>query len=683
MTQNIIFFDPLASHSVLGLIFVFSIIFLFASFVRGLPGWPWRSLAVICVLVFLGNPSLRIEKRNLEPDVVIIVLDNTMSQSLKNRPEQNMRALEHLTKELASRPNTETRTIELSDAAGDKGSLLMSAVASAISKEAKDRLAGVIIISDGQIHDADLAPIMDVPLHLLLTGQPEDWDRRLVVKDAPGFAILGEPAILSIMLQDQGSAPQTSFAEFFLSVDDGPNLKYEIPVNQFVEVEVPLLHGGINVLQFSTPEISGELTGKNNSAVVRINAVRDRLRVLLVSGIPHPGERTWRNLLKSDSSVDLVHFTILRPPEKRDDVPVAELSLIAFPTRELFLEKIDEFDLIIFDRYKRRGLLPASYFESISNYVRKGGAVLVAAGPDYAGVNSLYRSPLGSILPGRPTSRVFEEPILPVVTDLGYKHPISEGLESFASDQGWGRWLRQIELEATSGNVLLTGKRERPLLLVDRVGNGRVALLASDHAWLWDRGFEGGGPQAELLRRIAHWLMKEPDLEEESLFVTPTENGLRVTRRTIKKESISDLEVVAPNGDLNYLRFDKKAPGRYETLIIGDQEGLYRLKSNDLEVVAAMGPIAPRELSQTIASVDAFKPTLAKTGGGSKLIYLGLPKLRNIRSGRAAYGRNWVGLISRNIQSTQGVELKQLLPSWIYLILALSSLLIGWLREGR
>ena len=99
---------------------------------------------------------------------------------------------------------------------------------------------------------------------------------------------------------------------------------------------------------------------------MQINGVRDRLRVLLVSGEPHAGERTWRNLLKSDASVDLVHFTILRPPEKQDGVPVDELSLIAFPTRELFIEKIEDFDLIIFDRYRRRGILPSLYLENIA-----------------------------------------------------------------------------------------------------------------------------------------------------------------------------------------------------------------------------------------------------------------------------------------------------------------------------
>ena len=148
--------------------------------------------------------------------------------------------------------------------------------------------------------------------------------------------------------------------------------------------------------------------------------MRDRLRVLLVSGEPHAGERTWRNLLKSDASVDLVHFTILRPPEKQDGVPVTELSLIAFPTRELFLDKIDEFDLIIFDRYKRRGILPAIYLDNVRQYVENGGAVLIAgrAGLRQRRTRSIARR-WPRILPGAPTGRVIEEAFVPTITDIG------------------------------------------------------------------------------------------------------------------------------------------------------------------------------------------------------------------------------------------------------------------------
>ena len=683
MKLDALLFDPLLPLWLLVALAACVLAALALAAVRRLAGWPYRGLAVACVFLALLNPSLKTEERQAEADIVIVVVDRSSSQLLSDRAAQTEAALAHVTAQLAARPATEMRLVEVADANGPGGSEVMTALAQALSETAQDRIAGAIVISDGQIHDTEFAPKVPAPLHLLLTGRPRDWDRRLVVKNAPGFAILGEPITLTLLIEDQGAAPQAASADLILSVDGGPEQLYQLPVNREVEVDVSLGHGGINILQFSTPDMSGELTDRNNGAVFQINALRDRLRVLLVSGVPHPGERTWRNLLKSDSNVDLVHFTILRPPEKRDGVPVTELSLIAFPTRELFLEKIGEFDLIVFDRYKRRGLLPAEYFEAIANYVRQGGAILVAAGPDYAGVNSLYRSPLGAIVPGRPTSRVFEEPIMPQVTEFGLKHPVSESLESFAPESGWGRWLRQIEVEATSGQVLMTGRGESPLLVLDRVGKGRVALLASDHAWLWDRGYEGGGPQAELLRRVAHWSMKEPDLEEEALLAEPTESGLKVTRRSLTEGPLASLEVTTPSGKRLAIPFQPVAPGRYQAEIVSEELGLYRLGSEDLEIVAALGPAAPREFVQTIATDRVMAPILAKTNGGALALSEGLPKFRNVRNGRPAHGRGWIGLVSREAYAVQGVEIGQLLPAWVYLIFAALSLLTGWLREGR
>ena len=683
MRLDAVIFDPLLPFWLMGALALAMLAVLVFAVFRRLTGWPYRGFAVVCVFLALLNPSLKIEERQAKADIVIVVVDRSSSQMLSDRAAQTQAALAHVTQQLADRPGTEMRLVEVEDAAGPGGSEVMSALAQALSETARDRIAGAIVISDGQIHDTEFAPKLPAPLHLLLTGQPRDWDRRLVVKNAPGFAILGEPITLTLLVEDQGAAPQAAFADLILSVDGGLEQRYQIPVNREVEVDVSLGHGGINILQFSTPDMSGELTDRNNAAVVQINALRDRLRVLLVSGVPHPGERTWRNLLKSDSNVDLVHFTILRPPEKRDGVPVKELSLIAFPTRELFLEKIGEFDLIVFDRYKRRGLLPTEYFESIANYVRQGGAVLVVAGPDYAGANSLYRSPLGAILPGRPTSRVFEEPIMPKVTEFGLKHPVSESLERFAPDTGWGRWLRQIEVETTSGQVLMTGRGESPLLIVDRVGEGRVALLASDHVWLWDRGYEGGGPQAELLRRVAHWSRKEPDLEEEALLAQPMESGLLVTRRSLTEGSLAPLEITKPNGTQLTIALQPVAPGRYEAEIVSEDLGLYRLGSGDLEIVAALGPAAPREFVQTIATDRVMAPILAKTNGGALALSEGLPKFRNIRNGRPSHGRGWIGLVSREAYVVQGVEIGQFLPAWVYLIFAGLGLLAGWLREGR
>ncbi|WP_420861168.1 hypothetical protein [Algirhabdus cladophorae] len=653
---------------------------------RGLKGWPLRALAGLALLLGLANPSFMREDRDGLSDIVIAVVDESASQGVSDRPDQTQTALTELTASINARPNTELKVVTVADGPSDTGTLVMTALNQALADVPRARVAGVVVISDGQIHDSPLAPDLPAPLHLLQTGKATDWDRRLSVKNAPAFAILGEEVILTLRIDDQGDAPAgVTRAPLEISIDGAEPLQFQVPIGEDLELPVTLPHGGMNVLQFTVPTAEGELTDRNNSAVIQMNGVRDRLRVLLVSGEPHPGERTWRNLLKSDSSVDLVHFTILRPPEKQDGVPVDELSLIAFPTRELFLEKIDEFDLIIFDRYKRRGILPSAYFQSISSYVQNGGAVLIAAGPDYASADSIYRSPLGDILPGAPTARVFEEGYLPRVSDLGVRHPVTEGLTGAGAaeaDPEWGRWMRHIEIEATGGQTVMTGVDDTPLLVLDRVAEGRVALMASDHAWLWSRGFEGGGPQLELLRRLAHWMMKEPELEEEALFATADGQTMTITRRTLE-DDVSDVEVTGPDGAVIMVPMQEVSPGRFEATLDAPEIGLYRLAEADKSAVIALGPAAPREFVDTIATSEVMAPSIEARRGGAMLLEAGFPAVRTVSEGRVAAGRGWIGITPRNAYVTTDVKVLSLVPAWLFLALSALLAIGAWLLEGR
>jgi hypothetical protein len=518
-----------------------------------------------------------------------------------------------------------------------------------------------------------------------LSGRKTDWDRRLVITDAPAFAIVGEEFILKLRIDDQGAAlgDLGPDAEITIAVDGDEPVSFAVPVNTDLELPVTLPHGGQNVLQFSVDAVGDELTDRNNAAVVQINGVRDRLRVLLVSGEPHVGERVWRNLLKSDSSVDLVHFTILRPPEKQDGVPTDELSLIAFPTRELFVEKINEFDLIIFDRYRMRGILPLEYIENVVAYVRQGGTVLVAAGPEFGAVDSLWRSPLADILPVEPTSRVIEEPFRPALTDLGRRHPVTEGLEALAPKEGWGRWFRLAEVRLLRGQVAMSGPDDLPLLVLDRVDEGRVAVLTSDQAWLWGRGFEGGGPQLELLRRLAHWMLKEPELEEEALMAAANGDALTITRRSILPEPPGDLTITAPDGAKTVLPMAEESPGRHQVQWQAPMTGLYRLEQGALLRVVAVGPAAPREFVETIATPAVLQGTVDTVQGGILAMEGGAPALRAVREGRPAAGRGWLGYTPRGAYVIEDLRVQPLMPGWLLLLLALGMAIAAWLAEGR
>ncbi|WP_170443992.1 DUF7408 domain-containing protein [Ruegeria arenilitoris] len=679
MTGSVIF-DPLIPWPVLVVIGSIALAATVLALWRGLSGWALRGLAALVLLAALSGPVYQIEDRAPLTDIVLMIEDESASQTLSDRAEQTAQTAEALAAEIEARDNTELRRITVGDGDGDEGTQVMAALNAALAEEPRARIAGILVLSDGIVHDVDQAPDLPAPMHLLQTGRAQDWDRRLIVRNAPAFAIIDEPVTLTLRVEDSGAVPAgPASAPLEIAVDGGEPQQFSIPIGVDVELPVTLPHGGRNVIQFTVPQADGELTDRNNTALIQMNGVRDRLRVLLVSGEPHPGGRTWRNLLKSDSSVDLVHFTILRPPEKQDGVPVDELSLIAFPTRELFLEKINDFDLIIFDRYKRRGILPAIYLDNVTNYINDGGAVLIAAGPDFATADSIFRSPLSAILPAQPSARVIEERYVPTVTDLGQRHPVTADLGETGD---WGAWLRQIDVKQRSGELLMTGVDDRPLLVLDRVGEGRVALLASDHAWLWSRGYEGGGPQLELLRRLAHWMMKEPELEEEALWAEANGQSMRIIRQTLNEE-VGPVTVTRPNGDTLEVPLRELSPGRFEAQYFGPEIGLYRLQEGELSSVIGLGPAAPREFERTIATAEILEPVMAGMRGGVIRVEDGLPAIRNVRAGRPATGRGWIGLTPREAYETRDVTQAGLLPPWLVLLLAGGFLLAGWLREGR
>ncbi|MEL6954065.1 MAG: hypothetical protein AAFN09_09945 [Pseudomonadota bacterium] len=686
LAQNILF-DPLLPLPVIGVIAAVALVLTALALWRGLKGWLLRGFGFAALILALLQPALQDEEREPLRDIVLVVVDESASQRLSDRAEQSQSALAEIEAEVAGL-GMDVVVSRVGDGEENAGTLMMRALNNLLGEVPRARIAGALLVTDGQIHDAGLAPDLPAPIHAILTGQPEDWDRRLVVQNAPAFAILDEEFELTLRIEDQGAVPADAGAtsELLISIDGGTPFRFNLPVGEDITVPLTLDHAGRNVVQFSVPEAEGELTDRNNEAVIQINGVRDRLSVLLVSGEPHPGQRTWRNLLKSDPAVDLVHFTILRPPDKQDGVPVAELSLIAFPTRELFTDAINDFDLIIFDRYQRRGILPMVYLDNVRQYVEDGGAVLVAAGPDFASADSIYRSPLSLILPGEPTARVVERPFLPMISEIGARHPVTTGLEDAhaplaGSDAPWGRWFRQIELIERGGQTVMTGTDGAPLLMLDRVGEGRVALLASDHAWLWDRGYEGGGPQLEMLRRLAHWMMGEPELEEEALQAETDGETITITRQSLAPE-VGPVTVTNPDGSVVELTLDPVRPGRFEAEYDGPEQGLYRLREGAFEAVIALGPAAPREFEQTIASGARLEEAVAQRRGGTFMIHEGLPDFRRVSEGRIAAGSSWLGLTPRDAYLTTDIRVIALIQPWLFLLLSAGLMIAAWLREG-
>ena len=690
-------FDPLLPWPLIGALAAVALLAALWALWRGLRGWSWRGLAATAALAALSGPVIEAGVRAGLSDIVILLDDRSASQSLSDRSVQTDAAVTELTRSIEALPNTELRRVSLGNDAN--GTLLGGAMTRAMAAEPDARIAGVIALTDGRLHDPAMIPATaPAPVHILLTGAPDDWDRRLVIEEAPAFGLIGQPLTIRLSIEDQGAVPPSVAglpATVRLSVDGGEEQVAQIPPGLPFELSVIPEHAGQNVISigFDAPEGQPpELTTRNNSAAIQIEGVRDRLRVLLVSGEPHAGERTWRNLLKSDANVDLIHFTILRSPDDSDPVPVDEMSLIAFPTRELFMERIRDFDLIIFDRYSVRGILPPEYFANIVSYVEEGGAVLVAAGPEMAGIESLNLSPLGAILPGRPTGRLFEQPFLPQLTEEGRRHPVTAALPGAPAEDGsgdhWGRWLRMAQMEPVAGaQVVMSGAEDQPLLVLNRVGRGRVALLSTDQVWLWGRGFEGGGPQLELLRRIAHWSMKEPELEEEVLLADIGRDfGVTVTRRSMLPQT-GAVTITGPEGYRHELALAPDGPGRFSAEWQAPGEGLYTLREGEISRVIALGPAVPKEYEQTVASGDLLGGITEATNGAILHLSDGVPAVRAVRPGRPASGQgvtgDWIAITPRDAATVTGETHRPLFPGWAWLALIAALALIGWLREGR
>jgi hypothetical protein len=648
-----------------------------------------RALALFVLTLALADPSLVFEDREPVKDVVAVVVDRSASNRLADRPAQTQAAQAEVERQLRGISGVDTRIVEVTDqqGAGD-GTRLFEALASGLADVPSERVAGAIVISDGLAHDAPASAEalgLRAPLHVLTTGRNAEVDRRIVLVDSPRFGIVGKDQNIRLRVVDKGGPGRAAIT---VRRDGEVIARREAISGQTVQVPVRIDRGGPNVIEIEAAPIENELTLANNRAVITIDGVRDKLRVLLVSGEPHPGERTWRNLLKADANVDLVHFTILRPPEKQDGTPINELSLIAFPTRELFQVKIKDFDLIIFDRYANQSILPLLYFDNIVRYVREGGALLVAAGPEYSGSQSLARTPLGQILPAQPDGSVIDEAYRARVSEPGKRHPVTRDLPgSEAEPPRWGEWLRLVGARPRSGSAVMTGPGERPLLLLAREQKGRVALFLSDHAWLWARGFRDGGPHLDLLRRLGHWLMKEPDLEEEALRASARGRTIEIERQTLG-DNPAPVTITAPDGSVRTVPFEPGRPGLFVARTATSEFGLHKVTTENLTAFASVGPENPRELMEVVSDPTKLEALAESTGGSSRRIGqesgsgVNVPRIVPVRSGRQFSGADWIGLRISDSGIVRGVSISPLFVGLIGLAILFGALVAGWIGES-
>ena len=689
-------FTPMISDTWMIVACVLSGLVLILSAFQYRKGIALRCIMFAAFMLALLNPSLIKEERSYVKDVAVIVTDRSTSQNIEQRTERTDIALAHIQKQIEDTGAADLRVIEAPKA----GSLtnrtdLFSALDQTLIDVPQKQRAGVIFLTDGQIHDVpktEDAFTAYGPVHQLLSGKKNERDRQIVITSAPAYGLVGKEIIVKYKVEDSASITGQSSADITITMHDGKQLLRRAPINTEQSITLPLDHAGQNVFSIEVDSVKDEITTANNKTAVIVNGVRDRLKVLLVSGIPHAGERTWRGLLKSDPGVDLVHFTILREPQKFDYTPKNELSLIAFPFRELFEIKLYDFDLIVFDRYRVNNILPDRYFRNIVKYVQEGGAFLEASGPAFAGKRSIYDTPLADILPAKPTGVITEQRFNPTISEMGLAHPVTKNLiwnnktvDAKGNASPWGAWLRYIDITPSRGDILMQAMNEKPLLVLDRVGKGRVAQLSSDHIWLWSRGYDGGGPHAELLRRIVHWLMKEPELDERALNVTVNKDSITIRKQAFNTEE-ETIALTYPDGERGTITLNKTEQNLLEHKMKADQLGVYAFEDvNGTRKFVVVGDLNPPELSGVRTTNKNLDPLVSASGGTT--IWLDNTPTPNVsmaaQNARRYGGANWVALKRNNDFTVTGVRDISLLPNWSILLILLSLLLGLWSREGQ
>ncbi|TPL84376.1 hypothetical protein FJ941_09010 [Mesorhizobium sp. B2-3-13] len=684
-------FEPLLSWPLLALVLVPLALLALVGLGFRQRGAVLRFVALLALAAALFNPVFLNEEREPLKSVVALIVDRSQSQDIGDRTKQTDEAVAGLQQRLGRFKQFDVRVVEAgkSDAAEERTETrLFGALEGAFRDVPPSRIGGAIMITDGEVHDTPSGtPDFNAPLHALITGNEHEKDRRIRFENAPRFGLVGKP--LDMTYRVISTENETGPVDVRVSVNGEQVSVEHATVGQTMPLQVTIPSAGRNIIELAIDREPGELTDANNRAIALVDGIRENLRVLLVSGEPHAGERTWRNLLKSDASVDLVHFTILRPPEKQDGTPINELSLIAFPTRELFVEKIKDFDLIIFDRYQHRDVLPILYYDYISEYVEKGGALLIAAGPEYAGEASIARTPLMSALPAMPTGEVVDKAFYPRLTELGQRHPVTRGLEGSATEPPhWSRWFRTIGVQNPQGEVVMKGADNRPLLLLDRKGEGRVGMLLSDQGWLWARGFEGGGPHVQLYRRIAHWLMKEPELEEERLTAEGRGMVLEIRRQTMADDP-GPAQIITPSGKTLAVKLDKSEPGVFLGSVQTSEIGLFQVANGDLTALAHVGPVNAPEFADVVSTQERLKAPAEATGGSVRRLApstasdLTLPSIVPVRSAGEASGSDWIGLRTTDDSVLKAVSRVPLFGGFLGLGLLLLAMGSMWYREGR
>ncbi|MGE5182335.1 MAG: glutamine amidotransferase [Acidobacteriota bacterium] len=543
---------------------------------RGAPVWRRALLvglrggaATVALTVFL-EPAVELRQVAREPNRVAVLIDDSKSMSLAEsqggptRIERARRLLAASQGALAAwekdhkidyytfsdTVSPTTMMALAADKAQGKSTLIRKALEFVRSRYEGHDLAGIVLISDGAAtgsfdEDSGDGAVRDF-LRSLDTRVHTVWAARDGLKDvavakvmADEFAFVRTVVRIEAVLHTTGlparSVPVT------LSTDGKPlrEKTIELPAGDHdvhVTFEVTPPRVGRYVYEISTPVAPGEAVATNNARSFVVRVIRDKIRVLQVSGQPSWDVRALRQMLKSNPNVDLISFFILRTQDDVSLVPNDEMSLIPFPTRELFEQQLPSFDLIILQNFEYLPYGIGDYLENIRSYVEGGGGLAMLGGAQSFTSGGYYGTPVAAALPVELYGPFDTGPVIdtgkfqPQLTDAGLQHPVTS--LRYAADDNRNTWKQLPPLEgvnlvagakpdatvlAVHPKLKTKAGKPMPVIVAGEYGKGRTLAVTTDT--LWRYGFvaaahpgDDGRNYTKLWENAIRWLIQDPDL---------------------------------------------------------------------------------------------------------------------------------------------------------------------------
>jgi uncharacterized membrane protein len=625
-----------------------------------------RLLALSLILAFALNPCLVTKEEHWISPAIAVVVDTSQSMG-QTAPGENVTRLDEAKAFLrggipplleAMKEKFEVSVYGLADSlrpldAGDLD-LLKAGGGKGDVKEALETLrwknAVAVFLSDGNLRWNESGeppfPVITVPM-----GNPKEYRDILIggVK-APALAFRDREVIIDVTIRSYGYSGSTvpvllkdserllTAREISIQDDTG-----EVTVSlSFTPSEV-----GRKNLSIAVPPQVGESIVGNNEINLSIHVIRDKTRILMVSGTPSMNYRFMRTALKDDPSVDLLSFVILRSPSDILNVPTHEQSLIPFPVETLFSKELTNFDLVIFDNFNYPLFLTPDHLESLRAFVKGGGGFALIGGPHVFHEGRDGLSLMADLLPFRFVEKESyrrDSPVRVRLSQEGAEHPLMRLSDDLAESDtdSFLFWqdmppldgINPVEAKRSSVVLLESGSGiPWPILILSDYGKGRVLALATDCSWQWDMGMvaRGKGNQAylRLVHRMVRWLTRDPDLDAVQVLLP--EKGASAGQETDVRiqfhgkdwtkgaDPAGLFSVFNPGGASIESKLKPAAshPGEYLLSFLPKEGGIYRIKVETPvgHLEEPMVVAGPFESFDAAPDHDQLKKIAAFTGG--------------------------------------------------------------------